>query len=345
MLKKHFIHQKLFLLVCCVSLLMGYVGLRLYWQKQINNFITHQQNLLQHYQVELKFKTIKDNPWSVMPSKTVILPTLQTTAYSQNAQTLWQAPKAVISYHFSHPLSISVVIDGEQFFCFPSSDPACYQIHGTAWQIYTPIRINSEQNQLTLSAATIFYTLPSNIFFNAHRIQLQNINTTIHWNLKANFDNSLFFSDLTIKKLLISFKEMKPQTINNLSLNIALTGAQQTKIKTKTSNNSYKLLIQKLQGYWQGASVNTSGALYIFSPHFAPTGELSIHIEGIKQLFYQGLSQMACCSKLQEDMARLPIPQHLTIALSIREGTPYLGAIPLESSLFQYIQSTLYNEK
>ncbi|MDI2090605.1 hypothetical protein [Commensalibacter oyaizuii] len=291
--------------------------------------------------ISLQFQGKGQDHWSVFPSKTVISPIIQTIDEQNHPKIIWQARKVTLFYSLRHPLSISITVDGEQIFCPPFTNK-CFQIHGYPWQLQIPLFFHIQESTLFFSCPQSFYNNAKNVSFTPQLIELKNIQGQFHWNLKADYNKSLFFTQFDIQQTLIIFNSLTPQYLNNIEGQFALTGKQHDAINIVQSNQLlYKLLIQKLKFTWKETIVTTMGKVSFPFPNLRPTGELNTNLQNIPKTLYNEISKINCCFNLKRELSQIPVPSQLYISIPIRDGTIYLGTIPLESSLFQNMDTIL----
>lgn len=330
-------HKTLFLI--CITVLcipIAYIYIHNYLQHKLAIFLNDQQSFLQKQNFSLTFQSMANSSWEIWPQLVVTYPTLQKSNQNAPVQLLWQAKQASISYSLWHPLSILINIDGNQLLCPNQTSTSCLQIHGKSWNIYLPLLENRSNEVITLQCDETFYTNSTEITGAIQSLQLTKIQASLHWNELAKTNDSLAFSELNVQKALVNLATFPPQKLKNIQIQTALI-----KDNNNISDNFYRLLIQQAKFSWNNLSTNASGKLYIPFPKTTPTGELSLHIKGIDQTIYQQLIPLNCCQKLKEDLARTPLPSQLNFTVFIREGVFYVGAIPLETSWYNTIQTLI----
>lgn len=333
-------NKKLLLLwipVLCLGII--YFSTHYFLQQKFSVILDKQQALLQKQNITLKFQSITHSSWSIWPYLIATYPTLHKNEFNTTTQFFWQAKQAKITYSLWHPLSIVIQIDGNQLFCTDQKSNSCFQIHGKSWNISLPLIDNSTNQSISLQCDETFYTNNVQYTGTIRSLQLTKLQADLYWNnasLKTN--NNLGFSKIDIHKALINFTNLPPQVLQNVKLQAALIQENDPK---ESSKNLYKLLIQQANLSWNDLSVNTSGKLYIPYPKIIPTGEFSVNLNGVNQTIYQQLIPSTCCQKLKEELITTPLPSQLNFTLLVREGTFYLGAIPLQPSWYNTFQTLI----
>ncbi|CAI3926422.1 unnamed protein product [Commensalibacter communis] len=316
-------YQKFLLMGLMFFLFWGtFLFSHVYLKQTINLFLTNQQNILTKQGLIFKFQSASASKWTIWPQVIVAYPTIQKDISSHPPQILWQAKQAIIFYSLSHPLSISIRLNGEQLFCSLNNLNQCIQIHGNSWNIHTSIFKNISQNSIYLQCDEIFYTSPSQSTETIQSIQVKNLRSKLHWNIQATPQDSLAFLSLNIQQMTVNVNNLSPQKLKKIYIQAALV---------QEPNNLYKLLVQNINSSWNNLAINSSGKLYLPFPKMAPTGELSLYLNGVNQAIYEQLSSLKCCNKLQQEFSQTSLPSQIHLTLLIRDGVLYLGAIPLET--------------
>lgn len=328
-----------FLLISALSLTIAYCSINHFLQQKISMFLERQQSFLQKQNISLKFQSISHSSWEVWPYLTIIYPILQKNNLDTTIQFFWQAKEAKITYSLWHPLSIVIQIDGDQLFCNDKKSTTCLQIHGKPWQIYLPLIDNRINKSFALQCDETFYTNNTKSSGTLQSLQLTKITANLYWNNNLEqTNNSLAFSKINIHKVMINLVALPPQQLKHIKFQAALI---QKNNPRNTSNNLYKLLIQKANFSANNLSANVSGKLYIPYPQIIPTGELTVHLNGVNQTIYQELIPSTCCQKLKEELIKTPLPSQLNFTLLIREGDFYLGTLPLQENLYGTLKTLM----
>lgn len=331
---------KIIIFICTISfcLLGVYFFTYIYLKNEIKNLVSNQQAFFKTQNLTFQFKSIS-SPWKLWPQITLVYPSIQKNTLTISPQTLWQAKQATLSYSLWPPFSLSVQLDGEQLFCLNSNLEKCFQIHGDPWDIQISQIGKYEKKTLFLQAKNIFYTSNSKAFWGVHSLQLKNVKVNLHLNPLAKQKSSLVFSTINIKQALVNFIELRTQNLNKIQIQTALIQEDNTQDQ---SYNLYKLLLQKVDFSWNALSIYSSGKIYFAYPQLLPTGDISLHLNGIDQAIYQQLALLNCCNKLKGELSQITLPSQLNFTLLIRKGVFYLGAIPLQTIWYNHLKNFIH---
>lgn len=318
------------LFICLLSL---YILLWTFSNYQINKWIYHQHQHTQNQSFSFHYSAIENLSWFPLIKKKIIDPKLIFFDQSNSSPIHWKSSKAILSSSFLHPLTFTMTIKSNQSVCLITTESQCFQFFSPTFKITFFYAIFKHDVRIKITSPAIDFSVPSPLYSSFMPFSLKDLRSELFLEKHKNSKSSFFSAKGSIASIFIQSPYESLNQIDTLHFAFYIKNENTPYDSIENVPAPYKtvkILLQDFSFQLATLAFKMNGTLYFNDGKFnSATGDLPLYISGVDQFVKQNIAVIKCCTKLKENLLRLPIPSHLTLPFSFKEGEPYLGIVPL----------------